>query len=62
MNIENTEDGIAVKITSENPDVVKKLQEMGPQMKAMHEKMGTCCQEEAKKKEKKEVKKEEVKK
>lgn len=62
MSIENTEDGIAVKVTSENPELVKKLQEMGPQMKVMHEKMGSCCKEEAKKKEKKEVKEEKVKK
>ncbi len=53
MNVENLKDGIAVKITSKNADVVKKLQEMSAKMKGM------CCKKEAKKKE---VKKEKVKK
>lgn len=48
MKIENLKDGIAVKITSKNADVAKKLQEMSAKMKAK-------C-------EKKEVKKEKVKK
>jgi len=38
MKIENLKDGIAVKITSKNADVVKKLQEMSPKMKEMCEK------------------------
>ncbi|MBA7539941.1 hypothetical protein ES705_32230 [subsurface metagenome] len=52
MNVENLKDGIAVKLTSKNADVVKKLQEMSAKMKAMCEK----------KEVKKEVKKEKVKK
>ncbi|KPJ65213.1 hypothetical protein AMJ44_10750 [candidate division WOR-1 bacterium DG_54_3] len=38
MNVENLKDGIAVKITSNNADVVKKLQEMATKMKEMHKK------------------------
>ncbi len=38
MNVENLKDGIAVKLTSKNADVVKKLQEMSAKMKAMCEK------------------------
>ena len=53
VNVENLKDGIAVKLTSKNADVVKKLQEMSAKMKGM------CCKKEAKKKE---VKKEKVKK
>lgn len=53
MNVENLKDGIAVKLTSKNADVAKKLQEMAAKMKGMCEKM------EAKKEE---VKKEKVKK
>ena len=53
MNVENLKDGIAVKLTSKNADVAKKLQEMAAKMKEM------CCQKEAKKEE---VKKEKVKK
>jgi YHS domain-containing protein len=56
MNVENLKDGIAVKLTSKNADVAKKLQEMAAKMKEMHKKM------EAKKEVKKEVKKEKVKK
>ncbi len=48
MNVENLKDGIAVKLTSKNADIAKKLQEMAAKMKKM-------C-------EKKEAKKEEVKK
>jgi len=51
MNVENLKDGIAVKLTSKNADVVKKLQEMSAKMKEM------CCKKEAKKEVKKEVKK-----
>ena len=53
MKVENLKDGIAVKLTSKNADVAKKLQEMAAKMKGM------CCKKEA---EKKEVKKEKVKK
>ena len=38
MNVENLKDGIAVKITSKNADVVKKIQEMSAKMKEMCEK------------------------
>ena len=51
MKIENLKDGIAVKITSKNADVAKKLQEMSAKMKEM------CEKKEAKKEVKKEVKK-----
>ena len=54
VKIENLKDGIAVKVTSKNAEVVKKIQEMATKLKEM------CCQkEEAHKKEteKKEVKK-----
>ncbi len=54
VKIENLEDGIAVKVTSKNAEVVKKIQDMATKLKEM------CCQkEEAHKKEteKKEVKK-----
>ena len=53
MKVENLKDGIAVKLTSKNADVAKKLQEMAAKMKEMHKK------KEAKKEE---VKKEKVKK
>jgi len=55
MNVENIEKGVAVKITSKNEDVVKKVQEMAAKMKE-------CCKKEAEKAKtcKKEVKKEEV--
>jgi YHS domain-containing protein len=36
MNVENLKDGIAVKLTSKNADVAKKLQEMATKMKEMH--------------------------
>ena len=45
MNVENLEDGVAVKITSKNADVVKKIQEHAAKMKEM------CCQKEEKKEE-----------
>jgi YHS domain-containing protein len=51
MKIENLKDGIAVKITSKNADVVKKLQEMSAKMKGM------CEKKEVEKEVKKEVKK-----
>jgi YHS domain-containing protein len=53
MNVENLKDGVAVKLTSKNADVAKKLQEMAANMKGM------CEKKDAKKKE---VKKEKVKK
>jgi folylpolyglutamate synthase/dihydropteroate synthase len=36
MKLENLKDGVAVKITSKNADVVKKIQEMAAKMKTMH--------------------------
>jgi len=48
MNVENLKDGIAVKITSKNADVAKKIQEMAAKMKKMCEKEG-CCKKETKK-------------
>jgi len=38
MNVENLKDGVAVKLTSKNADVAKKLQEMAAKMKGMCEK------------------------
>jgi YHS domain-containing protein len=57
MNVENTKDGIVVKVTSKNEEVVKKIQEMAAKMKE-------CCKAEAEKAKtcQKKVKKEEVKK
>jgi len=43
MKLENLTDGVAVKITSKNADVVKKIQEMAAKMKTM------CSQKEGKK-------------
>jgi len=54
VNVENLEDGVAVKITSKNADVVKKIQEGVAKMKEMCKQKAASC--------KKEVKKEEVKK
>lgn len=54
LNVENLEDGVAVKITSKNADVAKKIQEKVAKMKEMCEKKAETC--------KKEEKKEEVKK
>jgi len=45
MNVENLEDGVAVKITSKNAEIVKKIQEHAAKMKEM------CCQKEEKKEE-----------
>jgi len=50
MSVENLENGIAVKITSENADVVKKIHEKAAKMKAMNAKK---CEKEAKKEEEK---------
>lgn len=51
IKFENLEDGISVKITSTNPEMVKKIQEHAAKMKEMH---GSSCpsekKEEAKKK------------
>lgn len=54
MSVENLKDGFAVKITSKNADVVKKIQEGVAKMKEMCKQTAANC--------KKEVKKEEVKK
>jgi len=54
VNVENLEDGVAVKITSKNEEVVKKIQEGVAKMKEMCKQKAATC--------KKEVKKEEVKK
>ena len=51
MAVENLEDGIAVKITSKNPDMVKKIQECVVKMKEMCKEKSTCGKEEAKKEE-----------
>lgn len=37
MNVENFKDGIAIKITSKNAEIVKEIQEMAAKMKAMCE-------------------------
>lgn len=54
VNVENIEDGVAVKITSKNADVVKRIQENTAKMKEMCKQKAAAC--------KKKVKKEEVKK
>ena len=54
VNVENLKDGVAVKITSKNEEVVKKIQEGVAKMKEMCKQKAATC--------KKEVKKEEVKK
>lgn len=59
MNVENLDDGIAVKITSKNADVVKKIQDMAVKMNKMCKQKAASCQKEVKKEE---AKKEEVKK
>lgn len=51
MMVENLEDGVAVKIISENPEVVKKIQEYAVKMKEMCPGNRTCSQKEVKKKE-----------
>ena len=53
VKVENLEDGVAVRITSKNADVVKKIQETAVNLKA-----GSCCEkEESGKKEEKKVEK-----
>ena len=54
VKVENLDDGIAVKVTSKNAEIVKKIQEMATKLKEM------CCQKEEV--HKKETKKEKVKK
>lgn len=49
VNIENLEDGIAVRVTSQNAEAVKKLQEHAAKMKEMHSKPKEAKKEEAKK-------------
>lgn len=51
MMVENLEDGIAVKITSKNPEVAKKIQEYAVKMKKMCKENPTCSKEGAKKEE-----------
>ncbi len=53
VNVENVDDGVVVKITSKNADMVKKIQGMCDKMKKMCA-LKECC--------KKKDKKEEVKK
>lgn len=55
MSVENLSDGVAIKFTSTNPEMVKKIQEHITMMKSMRWKGQTGCQ-------KGEVKKEDVKK
>ena len=53
VKVENLEDGVTVRITSKNADVVKKIQETAVNLKA-----GSCCEkEECCKKEEKKVEK-----
>ncbi|NIM90642.1 MAG: hypothetical protein GTO17_06800 [Candidatus Aminicenantes bacterium] len=50
VNVENAKDGVVVKMTSKNTDMVKKIQEMSAKMKKMCiQKM--CCKWETKKEE-----------
>jgi YHS domain-containing protein len=51
MTVENLEDGVAVKVTSKNPEMAKKIQEYAVKMKEMSKKSPTCSIEEAKKEE-----------
>ena len=51
VNVENLEDGVAVKITSKNADVVKKIQEGVAKMKEMCKQKAANCKEEVKKEE-----------
>jgi len=54
MKVENLKDGVAVKVTSKNADVVKKIQEMAAKMKTMcSQKEGSCKVETKKEKVKK---------
>jgi YHS domain-containing protein len=49
MKVENLKDGVAVKVTSKNADVVKKIQEMAAKMKTMCSQKEGCCKVETKK-------------
>jgi len=49
MKLENLKDGVAVKITSKNADVVKKIQEMAAKMKTMCSQKEESCKVETKK-------------
>ncbi len=51
MAIKKLEDGITVKITSKNPDFVKKIHEMAVKMKSKHEQKEEHSKKETKKKE-----------
>lgn len=51
FSVENIENGVTVKLTSKNADVVKKIQEYAVKMKEMCKKKPTCSKEEAKKEE-----------
>ncbi|MFB0566901.1 MAG: heavy metal-binding domain-containing protein [Candidatus Aminicenantaceae bacterium] len=53
LNVEKVENGIAVKITSKNAEVVKKIQEMALKMKEMCKAKAETCKKEEKKEEKK---------
>lgn len=48
VNVENVKDGVVVKITSENEEVVKKVQEMCAKMKEMCAQKDYCKEEESK--------------
>jgi hypothetical protein len=51
VNVENVKDGVVVKVTSKNEEVVKKVQEMCANMKEMCAQKD-CCKEEGSKKDK----------
>ncbi len=48
LNVENVKDGVVVKVTSKNADVVKKIQEMYAKMKDMCSKEECCKKKELK--------------
>lgn len=50
IKFENLEDGISVKITSTNPEMVKKIQEHAAKMKTMCTQEGHSCKKEEEKK------------
>ena len=51
MKVENIDDGVTVKITSKDAEIVKKLQGMAAKMKIMCEQKEKSCEKEAKKEE-----------
>ncbi|UCC41610.1 MAG: YHS domain-containing protein [Candidatus Aminicenantes bacterium] len=51
VKVENLDNGIALKITSTNKDVVKKIQEVATKLKSMCGQEGDCCKQETKKEE-----------